>query len=190
MRSLQHYRVLENLVKQQKSSWRMQTLSENLWSWILLWYGWQPLENSIKAQATSWSVPMAVLISSVLGYGHSVLSHQLKAEPHWVGQRYLFVLSENGFIKDSTQSLYGAEGLQACNAVAVARMLNATLVLPRFLFNSVWRDSRYLFSTHWVCMCAVVEFLRRCLVDHISKSVPPFLSIMRASNSCWVWLGE
>lgn len=34
--------------------------------------------------------------------------------------------------------------LQVCNAVAVARMLNATLVLPRFSFNSVWRDSRYL----------------------------------------------
>lgn len=34
--------------------------------------------------------------------------------------------------------------MQVCNAVAVARMLNASLVLPRFSFNSVWRDSRYL----------------------------------------------
>lgn len=37
---------------------------------------------------------------------------------------------------------------QICNGVAVARLLNATLVLPTFLFNSVWRDSRCYFLTY------------------------------------------
>ena len=31
---------------------------------------------------------------------------------------------------------------QICDAVAVAGLLNATLVIPMFHFNSVWRDSR------------------------------------------------
>ncbi|KAL3519419.1 hypothetical protein ACH5RR_017568 [Cinchona calisaya] len=28
-----------------------------------------------------------------------------------------------------------------CNAVAVARLLNATLVIPSFMYSSVWRDT-------------------------------------------------
>lgn len=40
-----------------------------------------------------------------------------------------------------------ASVLQICNGVAVTRLLNASLVLPRFLFNSVWRDSRF-YSEH------------------------------------------
>nr|GFB72207.1 GDP-fucose protein O-fucosyltransferase [Tanacetum cinerariifolium] len=31
--------------------------------------------------------------------------------------------------------------IQVCNIVAVARLLNATLVLPSFMFSSVWRDT-------------------------------------------------
>lgn len=31
---------------------------------------------------------------------------------------------------------------QICNAVAVAYLLNATLVIPRFHLNSVWHDNR------------------------------------------------
>lgn len=31
---------------------------------------------------------------------------------------------------------------QICNAVALAGLLNAILVIPRFEFNSVWRDPR------------------------------------------------
>ena len=32
--------------------------------------------------------------------------------------------------------------LQICNAVAVASLLNATLVLPKFLYSNVWKDPR------------------------------------------------
>ncbi|XP_073009868.1 O-fucosyltransferase 15-like isoform X2 [Typha latifolia] len=30
---------------------------------------------------------------------------------------------------------------EICNAVAITRLLNATLVVPKFLYNSVWRDT-------------------------------------------------
>lgn len=33
--------------------------------------------------------------------------------------------------------------VQVCNAVVVAALLNATLVVPRFLYSSVWKDTRY-----------------------------------------------
>lgn len=32
--------------------------------------------------------------------------------------------------------------MQICDAVAVAGLLNATLLIPIFHLNSVWRDSR------------------------------------------------
>ena len=33
--------------------------------------------------------------------------------------------------------------LQICDAVVVAKILNATLLLPHFDVNPVWKDSRY-----------------------------------------------
>lgn len=39
---------------------------------------------------------------------------------------------------------------QVCNAVAVARLLNATLVLPHFLFSSVWKDTRWKLTSYYV----------------------------------------
>lgn len=32
--------------------------------------------------------------------------------------------------------------MQICNAVAVAKLMNATLIIPLFHFNSVWKDPR------------------------------------------------
>lgn len=37
-------------------------------------------------------------------------------------------------------------GVQICNAVAVAKLLNATLIIPHFHLNSVWKDPRCVFS--------------------------------------------
>uniref|UniRef100_A0A5B7AZS2 O-fucosyltransferase family protein n=1 Tax=Davidia involucrata TaxID=16924 RepID=A0A5B7AZS2_DAVIN len=46
----------------------------------------------------------------------------------------------NGYILFSANGGINQQRVAVCNAVAVARLLNATLVLPKFLFSSVWRD--------------------------------------------------
>lgn len=43
----------------------------------------------------------------------------------------------------TTISCSGCCYVQVCNAVAVASLLNATLVIPRFLYSNVWKDPRY-----------------------------------------------
>ena len=47
--------------------------------------------------------------------------------------------------------------LQICNAVAVAALLNATLVLPRFLYSNVWKDPRYY------NLLKTLEFIRKSM---------------------------
>ncbi|KAG2606840.1 O-fucosyltransferase 8-like isoform X2 [Panicum virgatum] len=47
----------------------------------------------------------------------------------------------NGFILISANGGLNQQRVAVCNAVVVAALLNATLVLPRFLYSSVWRDT-------------------------------------------------
>lgn len=47
----------------------------------------------------------------------------------------------NGYIMVSANGGINQQRVAVCNAVAVARLLNATLVLPHFLFSSVWKDT-------------------------------------------------
>ncbi|XP_042398216.1 O-fucosyltransferase 2-like [Zingiber officinale] len=46
----------------------------------------------------------------------------------------------NGYILVSANGGINQQRVAICNAVVVARLLNATLVLPRFLYSSVWKD--------------------------------------------------
>lgn len=46
-----------------------------------------------------------------------------------------------GYIMINANGGLNQQRVAICNGVAVTRLLNASLVLPRFLFNSVWRDS-------------------------------------------------
>ncbi|KAL6990736.1 O-fucosyltransferase 15 [Sarracenia purpurea var. burkii] len=46
----------------------------------------------------------------------------------------------NGYILVSANGGINQQRVAVCNAVAVARLLNATLVVPKFLYSSVWRD--------------------------------------------------
>ncbi|KAK3021936.1 hypothetical protein RJ639_046135 [Escallonia herrerae] len=46
----------------------------------------------------------------------------------------------NGYMMVSANGGINQQRVAVCNAVAVARLLNATLVLPKFMYSSVWRD--------------------------------------------------
>ncbi|KAL9236591.1 hypothetical protein vseg_011240 [Gypsophila vaccaria] len=46
----------------------------------------------------------------------------------------------NGYIMVTANGGLNQQRVAVCNAVAVARLLNATLVLPKFMYSSVWRD--------------------------------------------------
>lgn len=46
----------------------------------------------------------------------------------------------NGYIIITANGGLNQQRVAVCNAVAVARLLNATLVVPKFMFSSVWRD--------------------------------------------------
>uniref|UniRef100_C6JSC9 O-fucosyltransferase family protein n=1 Tax=Sorghum bicolor TaxID=4558 RepID=C6JSC9_SORBI len=47
----------------------------------------------------------------------------------------------SGFILVSANGGLNQQRVAVCNAVVVAALLNATLVLPRFLYSSVWKDT-------------------------------------------------
>lgn len=47
---------------------------------------------------------------------------------------------DNGYILVSANGGLNQQRVAICNAVAVASLLNATLVLPRFLYSNVWND--------------------------------------------------
>ncbi|KAI3870327.1 hypothetical protein MKW92_040953 [Papaver armeniacum] len=46
----------------------------------------------------------------------------------------------NGYIIVSANGGMNQQRVAVCNAVTLARLLNSTLVVPKFLFSSVWRD--------------------------------------------------
>lgn len=47
----------------------------------------------------------------------------------------------NGYIMITANGGINQQRVAVCNIVAVARLLNATLVIPNFMFSSVWRDA-------------------------------------------------
>ncbi|KAK3017713.1 hypothetical protein RJ639_003069 [Escallonia herrerae] len=56
-------------------------------------------------------------------------------ERHWRPSE-----GNNGYMMVSANGGINQQRVAVCNAVAVARLLNATLVLPKFMYSSVWRD--------------------------------------------------
>lgn len=58
-----------------------------------------------------------------------------------------------------------------CNAVAVASLLNATLVIPRFLFSNVWKDPSQFDDIYQE------EYFMKMLKDEVNivKDLPPHL---------------
>ncbi|XP_052202794.1 O-fucosyltransferase 10-like isoform X2 [Diospyros lotus] len=92
-------------------------------------------------QAAVWmklfGMPWNLILSSVWKYKRKL--KEQKPCPKTTGQRsgssalnHYLVVEANGGLNQQRSSI--------CNAVAVAALLNATLVIPHFDFNSVWRD--------------------------------------------------
>ncbi|KAK6114818.1 hypothetical protein DH2020_007087 [Rehmannia glutinosa] len=83
-------------------------------------------------------------------------------------QRYL-VVEANGGLNQQRSSI--------CNAVAVAGLLNATLVIPRFDLHNVWKDPRQVpyLSRHFFS----AEFADIYDEDHFISSLKDFVTVVR-----------
>ncbi|KAF5810858.1 putative GDP-fucose protein O-fucosyltransferase [Helianthus annuus] len=79
--------------------------------------------------------------------------------------------SNNGYILVSANGGLNQQRVAVCNAVAVASLLNATLVIPRFLFSNVWKDPSQFGDIYQE------EYFIKTLKDEINivKDLPPHL---------------
>ncbi|KAF6159103.1 hypothetical protein GIB67_032720 [Kingdonia uniflora] len=101
--------------------------------------------------------PQRVVFARMLGLAaHALAEGQGKPEPKDLWEEPLIPASawtpcadqhnsetcegSNGYILVSANGGINQQRVAVCNAVAVARLLNSSLVVPRFLFSSVWRD--------------------------------------------------
>ncbi|KAL4627165.1 hypothetical protein ACB092_05G148300 [Castanea dentata] len=78
----------------------------------------------------------------------------------------------NGYILISANGGLNQQRVAICNAVAVASLLNATLVLPRFLYSNVWKDPSQFGDIYQE------EYFMSTLKDEVNivKELPPHLS--------------
>ncbi|GKB79523.1 O-fucosyltransferase 8 isoform X1 [Tanacetum coccineum] len=77
----------------------------------------------------------------------------------------------NGYILVSANGGLNQQRVAVCNAVAVASLLNATLVIPRFLFSNVWKDPSQFGDIYQE------DYFMKTLKDdvNIAKDLPPHL---------------
>ncbi|KAI3890562.1 hypothetical protein MKX03_036110 [Papaver bracteatum] len=104
--------------------------------------------------------PHRVLFSRMLDLAaHSLAEGESKAEPKDLWLEPLLPVSawkrcaevrnwepnegRNGYIIVSANGDMNQQRVAVCNAVTLARLLNSTLVVPKILFSSVWRDVRF-----------------------------------------------
>ncbi|GJV22653.1 O-fucosyltransferase 8 isoform X1 [Tanacetum coccineum] len=77
----------------------------------------------------------------------------------------------NGYILVSANGGLNQQRVAVCNAVAVASLLNATLVIPRFLFSNVWKDPSQFGDIYQE------DYFMQMLKDDVNivKDLPPHL---------------
>ncbi|KAA8519636.1 hypothetical protein F0562_013919 [Nyssa sinensis] len=77
----------------------------------------------------------------------------------------------NGFILVSANGGLNQQRVAVCNAVAVASLLNATLVIPKFLYSNVWNDPSQFGDIYQE------EYFINILKDEVNivKELPPHL---------------
>ncbi|KAG6778473.1 hypothetical protein POTOM_014808 [Populus tomentosa] len=52
----------------------------------------------------------------------------------------------NGYILVTANGGMNQQRVAVCNAVVIARLLNSSLVIPRFMYSSVWRDVSHIYQ--------------------------------------------
>ncbi|KAI7727807.1 hypothetical protein M8C21_005945, partial [Ambrosia artemisiifolia] len=79
--------------------------------------------------------------------------------------------SNNGYILVSANGGLNQQRVAVCNAVAVASLLNATLVIPRFLYSNVWKDPSQFGDIYQE------EYFMKTLKDEVNivRDLPPHL---------------
>lgn len=82
--------------------------------------------------------------------------------------------NNNGFILVSANGGLNQQRVAVCNAVVVAALLNATLVLPRFLYSSVWKDTSQFGDIYQEDY--FVNYMKSDV--HIVKDLPPHLQLL------------
>ncbi|XP_038895007.1 O-fucosyltransferase 8 isoform X2 [Benincasa hispida] len=77
----------------------------------------------------------------------------------------------NGYIVVSANGGLNQQRVAICNAVALASLLNATLVIPRFLYSNVWKDPSQFGDIYQE------DYFMSTLKDdvHIVKELPSYL---------------
>ncbi|XP_061342690.1 O-fucosyltransferase 8 [Gastrolobium bilobum] len=80
-------------------------------------------------------------------------------------------VKSNGYILVSANGGLNQQRVAICNAVAVASLLNATLVIPKFLYSNVWKDPSQFGDIYQE------EYFMYILKDDISieKELPPHM---------------
>ncbi|QCD76871.1 O-fucosyltransferase [Vigna unguiculata] len=80
-------------------------------------------------------------------------------------------VQSNGYILISANGGLNQQRVAICNAVAVASLLNATLVIPEFLYSNVWKDPSQFGDIYQE------EYFMNTLKDdiNIEKELPPHL---------------
>ncbi|KAK1551913.1 hypothetical protein Q3G72_007133 [Acer saccharum] len=93
----------------------------------------------------------------------------------------------NGYILVSANGGLNQQRVAICNAVALASLLNSTLVLPRFLYSNVWKDPSLLAyfiltpccfnGTAVSLVISTKEHFMNMLKDEINiiKELPPYM---------------
>ncbi|KAF8051927.1 hypothetical protein N665_1642s0003 [Sinapis alba] len=84
----------------------------------------------------------------------------------------------NGYIMVSANGGLNQQRVAICNAVAVASLLNATLVLPRFLYSNVWKDPSQFGDIYHEER--FIEYLKDDV--HIVKDLPQHLRAIDNKN--------
>ncbi|VVA92937.1 unnamed protein product [Arabis nemorensis] len=84
----------------------------------------------------------------------------------------------NGYIMVSANGGLNQQRVAICNAVAVAALLNATLVIPRFLYSNVWKDPSQFGDIYQEDR--FIEYLKDEV--HIVKDLPQHLKSIDNKN--------